>query len=393
MVSWVLVALMSSPGARAGASQWSLVALLDGRNDLAGDARAHARDFLGYHGAAQVAVQVVTGGDAATGWRGWRRCGGQPAGAEPAAEPLGGLREFAGWAVAVAGARKLAVALLAHGLPPGEAGPPLARVLASGAADPGASVGDVLRQIAEGARGRPCPPLDMLVLESCFGCSLDTLSEAQGVARALVGVPGEIRSPGIRWESVLCDLDRREWDWRGSVSAGFWMGEGDGCHRPPEALTYVDVRHAPRMIARLRAMCRAAQAEPVACLKAALWARSRSQVGRRLRQMVDADDLAAGLEAHAEGAALRSSAASFSRALRRGTGAAGGSPGSGGIGCGLTLYLEIPLSLADVRRYVGLSVFAAETGYSGFLDVVAERAGSTSGPLPWLGPPAIGASP
>jgi hypothetical protein len=393
-VPWLLLSTVGACAADTGGGSWALVALLDARANLAGDASAHARALLAYRGAAAVAVQVLTGGDATGGWSGWRASAGATATRALGSGRLGGLRDFAAWAARVAGPRRLALAVLAHGVPPGDPNAPAGALLGAGG-DPGVTISAAFAQLREGARIRRPPALDLVILECCFGSTLELLWEAREVAGAVASPPGELRSPGVSWAAALTALETNGWDWAPVLQSGAPAASGGMGLEGLGALTYVTTGWVIGAMDAMRGMCGAAALDSDACLKGALWARSRSQLGQRLRQLVDAGELAAGLEAYAGDNALRGWAAALGETLQAaaGPGRADQVRGRSGPRCGVAVYLPVPVDGPAARRYASVSGFAAGVGYRRFLDVVAARAGIAAGPVPWLAAPEAGVVP
>lgn len=266
---------------------------------------------------------------------------------------------------------------------------PLGRLLVAAGQDEGIEAGACFAQLRQGFGSKQGRPLRALVLETCYGATLDNLWDAGGLTDLLLGMPGELPSPGIAWGRLLGNLDRAGW----APFSGAPAPAGSSCGGPgAEVGQGILALPADGIGIFRKALCATAQAaiaEPASALSAAQWARSRRLSHFRQGHMVGLADLATALAGHARGEPLKDAAAALLDAvssLGRATGASTGNEGDLGL---VALPLPLPVDAFVLDRYTSRSLFATQTRYGALLTAIADHQRKTGPSLPWTRSPGV----
>ena len=362
---------------------WALVVYLDGRGDLAEDAAEHDALLRAGQGAFPLGLQTVgadgAGRPFATRW--WRERAEHGAGrtasvpGEACAGPQG-LSEFVAWAAAQWPGRSLAVALMGHGLPAdagGTAALAAPRLLAASTAD-GLTADDFAAAMRAGLRRAGRESIELLILEACYGASLEILGAAAGSFDYALAAPGEVPSPGLPWAEMLATFaaqgDAPAGEMASALAEAAAGAQADG--PLPWSLTLCDLTRMGEVERALGALSAAAGDDIFAATAGAHWARSRAVRGERLRQVCDAGELAYGIAAYAGRRELSDAAGALRAALDSLVVARvrlGGMTMLEGDGrrAGVTLFMPSGLT-GTVEGYVSGSRVARSSGYGGFLE-------------------------
>ena len=376
----------------AGAQGWAVVAYLDARGDLAVDAEAHGRVLRDRQGACAVGMQIVRSGrhgDGPQASRWWREDVAADAmrwgvGSRGMGVGREGLADFTAWGVERSQGKRLVMVLMGHGIPPDagvDAESGAHRIL--GSAQSGgmsaAELGQALRQgLAQAGRER----IEVVVLEACFGASLEMLAELADCAEFVIAAPGEVPSPGVPWRELLAALNVNGQASSAEMAEALVMaaqGVAGGNARVPWSLSACDLSRIEDVEASLAAVSAAGLKDMNAAASAVHWARSQALRGEKLRQLCDAREFGRALRAYARGPELATAADRFAGALERlvvKRAAVAGEPDEAwGRRGGATIFLP-PGLVGTVEGYARGSRLARSTGYGQFLEGYVEYCAS-----------------
>ncbi len=398
LVAGVSLLSVAAPGFGAG---WALLAHLDATGDLATDALAHAAVLQSAHQAVPLALQIrhtgmlPPGPAAAIGlrlatqdrdarsrlWRWYQFTDVSPittarvvmsGGAD---QTPGQVADFVAWGIRHSGAQRLAVAVMGHGVPPDCEDPSGTLTFREAGSLGGMSGAELGRALRAGLVQGGAAQVEVLVLEACFGASLETLAELAGCAHYVLAIPGELPSPGLPWRGWLAAINgARDSEGPAAVVEALARATEAGGRESgplPWSLSICDLSRFGAVEDALSQLSAGAAADLGDAVRAAQWARCRAQEGERLRQLCDAGELGRALRAHARGRDLQQAADRFADALRglvvtRVRGEAGASAGWERR-AGVTLFLPAALS-GPVRGYRATSRLARSTGYGRFVE-------------------------
>lgn len=374
----VAAAMLAAPAWGAG---WALAVYLDGRSDLARDVAEHDALLRAGHGTLPLGLHIVTEDDAgrprAVRW--WReraddgpgRTARVPAEASAGAEALA---DFVAWAAGLWPQRKLAVALMGHGLP-ADAGDTAhlsaPRLLAASAVE-GLTADDIAAAMRAGLRRAERARIELLILETCYGASLEILGAAAGSFEYALAAPGEVPSPGLPWSAMLGAFTAGGDAPGGRMAAALARAatEAQAPGHLPWSLTACDLGRMGRVEAALGEMSKAALGDIASATAGAHWARNRALRGERLRHVCDAGELAYGTAAYARTPELARAARALRTALEDlvvERARLGPETEEGDKRLGVTVF--VPSSLTDtVEGYVTASRVARSSGYGRFLE-------------------------
>jgi hypothetical protein len=327
----------------------AVLAYLDGRDDLAAESRRRLEALASLSLAAPIAVCVAQ--DQAPPravFRGSDRRLKQLS--LPAATGTGDrerLVSFLQVAVNRCPPGSVCVWLRGHGLPPlaGIQGRGHYRLLIG--ADDGLTAADAAEALRVGLGDRPRGPL---VLETCFGASLETCWELAPVASHLVALYGLAAQPGLDWNALLTADDGMVENWRPAGASVYDLGQ------------MVDVKRAFGEWCQLILE----DSDLADFARAAQWA--RQQAGPvPLWQSCDLGTLVGAVAAGASDAAIRSSCHRLLAAIDRlvlwpPTGSRQEETPARGV----AIFLP-PLPGAQVGAYATQSQLARESGYGELL--------------------------
>lgn len=367
--------------APASGDGWALVVYLDGRGDLARDAAEHEALLRAGQGALALGLHTVTADEAGrpSAMRWWRERpddGVGDAQAVPGEASAGaqGLAHFVAWAAGLWPDRHLAVALMGHGLPADAGDTPhlsAPRLLAASAAD-GLTADEFAAAVRGGLQRAGRDSAELLILEACYGASLEILGAAAGSFEYALAAPAEVPSPGLPWSEMLATFGAQGDPSPGRMAVALAQAAAE-TRTPgplPWSLTVCDLGRMGEVETTLTELSAAALTDIHAATAGAHWARSRAVRGERLRQVCDAGELAYGMAAFARKPEVADAARAFKTTLDDLVMARvrlGYQTPEGGTRAGVTAF--VPSSLTDsVAGYVNGSRVARESGYGRFLE-------------------------
>ncbi len=226
------LALVAGLHCTADADKWSLFAFVSAEGNLqaAGNDYAHSLMTVAAEADLTVALQIDNGTDRPVRhllFDGRVRSIGESQAPEPSSHH-GEFADFFRWARDSTNADRYAVVVFGHG------------VSASGRGWDGARAGSWpmlgLTSRADGAPLRPAAlatamreglgrSADVLVLDTCYGASLEAVWDLRRAADVIVASPGRVPSTGMPWERALLEAP-------GTASAADtgrrWAGAGEG---------------------------------------------------------------------------------------------------------------------------------------------------------------------
>jgi hypothetical protein len=376
-LTWAAVAWMAAGFAvcpAQGQPAWAAMAYLDGRGDLEQEARARAT--LATPPGLPVTVRLV-----------------HPEQQASAAD----LADLVRHGARMAGERGLLLNIRGHGLPPNVGEGPAegqARFLCN-PTDRGLTARQIAGALERGLAGTGHTRVAVLVLEACFGASLEVLSELADTVDVVIAVPGESVCPGLPWGAVLrglASVDPSPTRRSEEVARHLLDAIGASTARSPElewSATACDLSKMRPVITALAAVSAAGSKDIAAAARGLQWARQRAVQGEALRQMSDAGQLAEGLAGAGGGAELTEAAGRLATALQQLVVARqcfGGQSAEDWAGrAGVTVFLPPALS-RSVRGYASSQGLVTESGYGRLLQACLDY---WAGLMPGLVGPAV----
>lgn len=334
----LIAALVLSTGLHctASAERWSLIAIVCADGDLAEPGQRYAQGLTeaAHSGGWSLALQLDNGNEHPTR-RLFTRGAEVPvqaptdAAAANSASPAA-LADAFRWAAEAAAADRYAVAIFGHGVSASGRGWNGARVAPWPALAVDASAGDdplepweLATAIVTGLGQRA----DVVVLDCCYGASLEVAWDLRGATDAILASPGRMLSSGIAWSAMLAHAPDAE---DGPDLAGAWARAAG---QPLTAVRTDRLPEVARSIGHLSAAAvrRIDQAAPFLTD-----ARSRCPTWGSQAEMCDVRALsavvAAGADAEIAAAARETVAAIDGCVVDRGGGGAVTAPFPAGIG-------------------------------------------------------------
>ncbi|NSW54622.1 MAG: hypothetical protein HPY44_01295 [Armatimonadetes bacterium] len=369
------------------ARDWALVAYLDGRGDLGADAVEHAGGMLRLPGANPVHVAVSGAGGGI-----WSRENGRvtrfPGGAPQA--PISserGLSDFLEWVRPRTQGYNRLVCLLGHGAPAAAGAGTAPFRLLHADDDPGITP-DQLAECLRGHLGSEPDTTTVVVLETCFSASADSIYALRDVADFVLVAPGEVPSPGLPWPSTaLAVIAAASGDRNTSLSEDLSRGAEQRWMRS-WTLLWVQPGRFESVVDALQSFCEAAERSPETCAASLLRLRASTSAMLERREMVELARLARTVGNEQPGTILFDRGQALATAAEQAAvqhvvlGPAGAD--SRGHPCGITVYLPGALGCghADLGSWSSL---AKRTGYDRLIEFYVQYCGRL---VPGLGPTA-----
>ena len=396
VASLLLVALVGlAPLAAGSDARWAFIGRFAGEGvGMAADSARHARDWQQLAGTAVTVVETVGAGAGDADLKRTRRIARdgevpcEQSSRVGASETEASFAGFLDWGLALAGDRPCLLALMGHGTGPVWGGAPRGdgwRLWSPCSGHhPGlsaASLAATLRHsLAKAGRNR----VQVLVLETCFGASLEVLAELRACAEIIIAAPGEVVSPGIHWRLPRLGEAVRPDALAADLLRGQLSEPGDG---PIWSLTACTTTQIGAVTTALMGACSAASREMQTFRAAAGRAEAASALGERLPGCCDLADLAAGLEAYAQGSELGQAADVLASGVRRmvvGRVVLGGRQDARAKTlqrAGVTLGLP-PTSTQGIGGYLLQTSLARETGWGKLLEAYLKQSRADSPFIP-----------